>query len=479
MESCIGLSTTCSHPRKIGVAKIVATIQDDRRQRVTGAGATNENPSENDLEMTETCDCNISHEDKSVDLMLTIWSYGKLAFQIDESSPSNDKNKFLKILQAASAGASIEQFHSAAQKISVILKIGDKSDLKYATHDDLVYTNLIPAMLRESNEQITTDEILSHFEEVKSKVYHLCYGQEIYFRGGSLRGPYQGNEFHARTSWRVPADGVYKIVAQGASNTITEKMAEKEPFSKNHAADWPRLVARGALVVGHFELFQGETIKVVVGKSGVSPADGCGGTFVYNNDKKEMLIVAGGAGGVRSYSDQHHANASLGWLGNPSDVKYDQMQQPGDAGQNLIFAGAGAGVENGPVCQTANYHRALPFLPSKMMTGGYTGTSSGVSGGGYGGGGYSLRTATNDYVGAGGGGGYSGGHAGENYGGGGGSYSKDINSVFRLQTGTMDGKQGYKSPVHAKCVIYPPGCHNSDGNDDFVITSTLESMETS
>lgn len=107
-----------------------------------------------------------------------------------------------------------------------------------------------------------------------------------YFR----QGPFQGYQ-----EWVVPADGIYRITAAGASGGYGGSFA---------------VTARpgyGAVMRGDFELKQGEVVRIVVGQEGLGnpyggglnghERGGGGGTFVTTSSN-DPLVVAGGGGGI-------------------------------------------------------------------------------------------------------------------------------------------------------------------------------------
>lgn len=224
-----------------------------------------------------------------------------------------------------------------------------------------------------------------------------------------------------------------KLYKQVSFNRVHQKNVQK---------NWPAVLGHGACVISEFELKRGDTLDIRLGAQGSRVTDGCGASCVYHNDREEMLIVAGGAGGVAIHTERSVAgsSASLSLEGSPSDVISEDIVT-GGGGANLLLAGGGAGLKSGPDACTTDY------TPPKCFADGMFGCYFQVTlanwdkfpkrpnGGGYGGGGSSPRIYAIEKIeqnlqnpekyqkhGAGGGGGYTGGDAGLEYGGGGGSY---------------------------------------------------------
>ena len=96
--------------------------------------------------------------------------------------------------------------------------------------------------------------------------------------------------------WNIPADGSYSFTCNGAGNVAPEHIRKKK--------NWPRILATGAEVTGKFDLKRGDRLEIILGQHGSNWQCGSGGTFVYRSTptKKELLIAAGGAGGVSGQS---------------------------------------------------------------------------------------------------------------------------------------------------------------------------------
>ena len=232
--------------------------------------------------------------------------------------------------------------------------------------------------------------------------------------------------------WEIPVDGEYKLSCIGGSNLISPE----ESKSKS----WPCTLAKGTQVTGTFTFSKGDKLEIILGQPGTNHQGGCGGTFVYHQTvgRKELLIAAGGAGGISDYSE-HRAdapNGSIKHLGGHSDVSKNDSQI-GQCGTNSDKGIGGAGVSQKSDSIESKSHGAKSY--DDGFLGSYPISEKPISGGamesvklterlhgGFGGGGGATVLNT----GAGGGGGYSGGHAGILHGGGGGSFSRDPAGVI-------------------------------------------------
>ena len=247
--------------------------------------------------------------------------------------------------------------------------------------------------------------------------------------------------------WTVPATGNYTIEAYGASGGYNT--------STNNAG-------RGAYIKGQFSLTQGDKIKILVGQPGtsnVSPrqeySGGCG-TFVVKNTvgtptTSDILVIAGGAGGVGNTSSYSLAAGSINANGNASSSStlFGSNGSGGQSSNQTTQGGAGFSG-NG-------YNGSIPSNdtppPLAFIFGGnggntkWAGSTDTAILGGFGGGGATNRWQNPTTVPAfGGGGGYSGGAGG--YGvasyvaGGGGSYNNGTN-----QTNTSNVRLGNGSVI--------------------------------
>jgi VCBS repeat-containing protein len=233
--------------------------------------------------------------------------------------------------------------------------------------------------------------------------------------------------------WTVPADGNYSIEALGASggNGIIGSSGGTILNS-----------GLGAQMEGHFELSQGDVLKIIVGQSGKSQTNnsggggGGGGSFVVKNGN--ALIVAGGGGGAGGRTNQHGVNANITTSGNQTSdgtASGGQSGQGGPGGGSTWGAGGGGGFLTNGGNGGSSATGGLAF--SNGAVGGAA-SSTYPSIGGFGGGGgvgYS----------GGGGGGYSGGAGGpENSqypgGGGGGSYNAGSDQNNSITTSSGHGK---------------------------------------
>jgi hypothetical protein len=173
---------------------------------------------------------------------------------------------------------------------------------------------------------------------------------------------------------------------------------------------------------GEFTLTGGETIKILVGQTGISAygGGGGGGSFVATNTNT-ALVVGGGGGGRNYASGKSGADASI--IPNP-DNSTGQPTAPNTSGGCGMNGGGGAGFT------TNGSNDATAFINGG--SGGSTQFGHCVTDapGGFGGGGGGGN-------GGGGGGGYFGGTAGANEaiysgGGGGGSYNNGTNQLNAL-----------------------------------------------
>ena len=217
-------------------------------------------------------------------------------------------------------------------------------------------------------------------------------------------------------SWKVPADGTYRIVAKGAQGGRSNCYGPAGGL--------------GALVQGDFALTKETVLKLVVGQRGQDNCYDCGGgggSYVTDGSNNPLVIAAGGAGGSASgypyggngYHGRHDTtNGSLGYSGRPGGTN-------GGGGTGYSASGGGGGLTGNGSGSWYGY----AFINGAL---GGPGSAQGGFGGGGGGGG------TN---GAGGGGGYSGGGASQwsFFGAGGGSFNSGTNQTGQTAVQSNDG----------------------------------------
>jgi hypothetical protein len=227
--------------------------------------------------------------------------------------------------------------------------------------------------------------------------------------------------------WTVPATGNYIITARGAQGGGTS-------YGDGRAG------GLGAVMVGTFNLTQGQKIKILVGQMGGVQSNyssygggGGGGTFVATQDNIP-LIVAGGGGGATGNGSS--TNSTINALTSTSGQQGGSSG--GAGGTNGGGGGQGSGAPNGGggfIGNGVGSYVANSFINGGTGSGSCTpgaegfGGGSGSCGGGGGGGGYS---------GGGGGGNCCGGSTGG--GGGGGSYnngSNQNNSISNTSHGNV------------------------------------------
>lgn len=237
--------------------------------------------------------------------------------------------------------------------------------------------------------------------------------------------------------WIVPADGLYKISAAGASGA---------PIGT------PQQTGLGALMEGYFELTAGQKLNIAVGQQGAA-SGGCGGggggTFVVYDgatSDSDILVIAGGGGTCRNQTNTgiaHGQSTNSGANGQRSTGVWAGGfdGRGGEGSQNTVGGGGGfggltvcSGHPGQPDCGDAynsttnsDSRRGGGFISTAAQT---SRSNGGDAFGGFGGGG-GANAASAGRIG--GGGGYSGGGAGfvGNDGspcsGGGGSFNAGIN----------------------------------------------------
>ena len=273
----------------------------------------------------------------------------------------------------------------------------------------------------------------------------------------------------------VPYDGVYRITAGGAQGGSVGGYSG----------------GLGAVMAADFELFEGDTLSVLIGQMGLASGDGSGGgggTFVlkgFDIQAGQLLLAAGGGGGATSYTGFNGRAAEVGESGGDSNIPGTTgCLNNGYGGNGGNGGGAGcAGGGGGFLSQgQAGYHAAgggLAFTeggaggianydPGNLTHGGFGGGGAGSYANGYGGGGGGYS--------GGGGGGWNGSVAG--FGGGGGSYHAGINPESLYNENEQDGFVAlqmieFSGPdcelgcAVAQACNFNPEATNDDGSCDF------------
>lgn len=261
--------------------------------------------------------------------------------------------------------------------------------------------------------------------------------------------------------WTVPETGVYSIEVAGAQGG--------HAFGQNGG--------NGAILRGHFNLSQGEVIKILVGQQGeyISPlvngldgqnSGGGGGTFVFRNVGDAFpLIAAGGGGGASLGGTNNRIHATTTTSGNAGTNKNFSTAGSaggtnGNAGSYGTYsqkAGSGAGWNTGgnvsahTQCSYTVQHGAGPSGGGQGGLGGGGNSSSNGNNraGGFGGGGGASGACNTS--GSGGGGGYSGGGVGNDcctsVGGGGGSYINPAATNVATSNGQYNGSSSLNGAI--------------------------------
>lgn len=177
--------------------------------------------------------------------------------------------------------------------------------------------------------------------------------------------------------WTTPEAGIYHITAEGAGTNADNNL-------------------RGAVLSADFEIAKSADLDILVGQMGTSPRGGSGGSFVTYADTTP-IIIAGGAAGMRVYSD----SASLG----STATSGQSVSGPGCSAVGGT-AGYGGQALGGGNCSSAG---GGLYGDGQGCAGGLAFVHGGGGGnatylGGFGGGG-GVATSSSP----GGGGGYSGG----------------------------------------------------------------------
>ena len=145
----------------------------------------------------------------------------------------------------------------------------------------------------------------------------------------------------------VPHTGTYTIVAVGAAGGIGIT-------SKSYRA-------KGAKIMGDFNLEKGQVLKILVGQVGkynypYNSAGGGGGTFVVTASNTPLIIAGGGGGTEKATQMFANAHASTGSSGNYND------------GGSKSWAGGsnGYGATEADTSNSGNIlHRLAPSLARK------------------------------------------------------------------------------------------------------------------
>lgn len=226
--------------------------------------------------------------------------------------------------------------------------------------------------------------------------------------------------------WTVPANGVYRILALGASGGGNQYYG-----------------GRGIYMRGDVSLTYGQVIQILVGQGGASMSGsttcnsgGGGGTFVVgtvNGTANQPIIVAGGGGGL---GQGNGYDAVSNTTGGTSQAGTAGGSNGAGGGANQGTSGAGFSG-NGQAAQWGALGGVNNGIAQAFLSGGQGGTSTQFSpniNGGFGGG---SSAHGNCCIGGGAGGGYGGGGATGScqIGGGGGSY---LNAAV-TNPGTGDG----------------------------------------
>jgi hypothetical protein len=228
--------------------------------------------------------------------------------------------------------------------------------------------------------------------------------------------------------WTVPATGMYKIQAIGASGGSVN-------------ITWSAVGGLGANMSGDFNLTAGQVLLILVGQKGSSNGQdggGGGGSFVTSS-ASVALIVAGGGGGA--FNNLSMGGCCLNGVNGP--ITTSGTANAGGGGTGGINGNGGvtfpawASVGSGGGMIT-NGGGGWPG--SAFINGAIGGSGLWFDHGGFGGGGAGWSSGAA----GGGGGGYSGGGASYVFsiggGGGGGSFNSGMNQVNAVTLAPGDGK---------------------------------------
>ena len=241
--------------------------------------------------------------------------------------------------------------------------------------------------------------------------------------------------------WIVPASGIYRIEAWGASGGDGGDKA-------NSGNDGNYSGGLGAKMSGDFSLSAGEKLYLLVGQQGLSHynynGSGGGGSFVAKGTlltNTTPLLVAGGGGGGGIQYNQNATTSESGLDAKTNNGANSTGGSNGQGGQGGTSQGSGGGGgffgDGYGTAYSPSYHG------KSFRNGGLGGNgNSNLGDGGFGGGGGFHW----NHTGGGGGGGYSGGAGGGNYhvptytGGGGGSFNTGSNQLNSVGANQGHGK---------------------------------------
>ena len=117
--------------------------------------------------------------------------------------------------------------------------------------------------------------------------------------------------------------------------------------------------ADGAVAIGKFWLSVGDIKTIVVGQVGMNERSGHGGTFVIKGEK-EILLIAGGAGGG-------HSKASLNQFGGKSDGNGENTQLGhGGTGFGGLSNGGGGFLTNAKPTTEGSTNQAKSYFSGSM-----------------------------------------------------------------------------------------------------------------
>jgi len=236
-------------------------------------------------------------------------------------------------------------------------------------------------------------------------------------------------------TWTVPATGLYRVTARGASSGVNGNTA--------------RLPGYGATMAGDFSLNAGDVLQILVGQMGENhpsyAAGGGGGSFVTkspHNSTLSILVIAGGGGAPSG--DFNGLSAVTATCGT-----FDVQSGPGQCGGagGITFTGNSGGAGGGFFTDGAGNTTVANGGKAYVNGGAGALTTMLYARGGFGGGGGNASPATSTYA-SNGGGGFSGGNGGNRNstsgtgrmgGGGGGSFNNGINQANSVNTSTGHG----------------------------------------
>lgn len=139
--------------------------------------------------------------------------------------------------------------------------------------------------------------------------------------------------------WTVPATGLYRITAAGASGAPIGSATQ---------------IGRGAIMEGYFELTAGQVLNIAVGQQGIAASPyggGGGGTFVVlegATSDNDILVIAGGGGSCFGKVNDGSANGQITTNGANGDRSSGVWaggvsESGGEGSQNTVGGGGGYG----------------------------------------------------------------------------------------------------------------------------------------